>query len=220
MGQHDGRVSASLRSLLGTAVVTASVLAVSACNPLEQATTTSGCEAAVDAAADAVEIDDQVRFLDEALLQCRSVSALTTELNRHPGLIGYSAERFVSVRCARIDDPATLRAPACASVVTPTTLAPTTTLAEIVYVGETLDGRPIELRPGPEIEFVGDVPAVVQQTVDIALESGCDGLLEQRNLWFERITPTPDGDVASVYARHAQNVADYIQCDLPPLPES
>jgi hypothetical protein len=181
---------------------------------------TTGCAATVAAAADAVEIDEQKRLLDQALLQCRSVADLTRELDAHPGLIGFSAEAFAAIRCARIEDPATLRAPTCASVVSPTTTSPPTTLVDLVFVGDTLDGRRIEIRPSETTRFVGEVPEVIQQTVDIAFESGCEGLIEQRDRWFEQIGDPVNGDEASVYALHAQNVAAYVGCDVPPLPGS
>jgi hypothetical protein len=82
----------------------------------------------------------------------------------------------------------------------------------IVFVGDTLDGRQIEITPADGVEFVGDVPTVVQQTVDIAFESGCEGVIAQRDLWISRIDDTPAGDIASLYAQHAQNVANFIGC--------
>lgn len=178
----------------------------------------TGCSESVAAAADAIEIDEQKRYLDQALLQCRSVSALTTELDRHPGLIGYSPLAFVENRCSRIDDEPTRSGPTCSAVITPTTTAPPTTIVDLVFVGDTLDDRRIEIRPSATIRFVGDVPEVIQQTVDIAFESGCDGLIEQRDRWFARIGDPGNGDEASVYSRHAQNVAAYIGCEIPPLP--
>jgi tagatose-1,6-bisphosphate aldolase len=66
--------------------------------------------------------------------------------------------------------------------------------------------------------FVGDVPQVVQQTVDIAIEAGCEGVIAQRDLWAARAIDPAMGDEASVYAHHAQNVANYIGCVSPPLP--
>lgn len=204
-----------LRSLLVLAAVTAPVVGCDA--PGEE--TTTGCSASVEAAADAVELDDQKRYLDQALLQCRSVSALTVELERHPGLIGYSPEAFVANRCERIEDEATRSGPTCSAVIAPTTTAPPTTVVALVFVGETFDGRRIELRPSETIRFDGEVPEVIQQTVDIAFESGCDGLIDQRDRWYERIEDPVTGDEASVYAFHAQNVAAYIGCEVPPLPE-
>ena len=180
--------------------------------------TTTGCASTVSAAAAAIEVDHQKRLLDEALLQCRSVADLTRELDRHPGLIGFSAAAFVEARCSTIEDTATRRAPTCASVVSPSTTAPPTTLVDLVFVGETFDGRRVELRPSESIRFVDEVPEVIQQTVDIAFESGCEGLIEQRDRWFARIDASEASDEASVYAFHAQNVAAYVGCEVPPLP--
>ncbi len=165
----------------------------------------------------ATEVSEQVRLLDTALLTCRSYAALTAQLDRYPGIIGYDAATFVSLRCSRVDDDAVRTAPTCADVISPTTTAPPTTVPEIVFVGDTLDGRRIEIRPSATTRFEGDVPEIVQQTVDIAIESGCDGVIEQRDLWASRIDDPEIGDEASVYARHAQNVADYIQCDTEPI---
>jgi hypothetical protein len=176
----------------------------------------SGCSDTVDQAWRAVEVSDQVNLLDTALLTCRSYSALVDELARHPGIVGYSPETFVQLRCERTDDEAVRTGPACSTVITPTT-APPTTLVDLVFVGDTLDGRRIEIRPDATTEFVGDVPAVVQQTVDIAIESGCEGVIQQRDLWASRVTDPTIGDRASVYAQHAQNVADYIKCESVPL---
>lgn len=202
--------------LLAITAVTASTAGCTASGDDDAST---GCAATVAAAADAIELDEQKRLLDEALLQCRSVSALTVELDRHPGLIGFSPEAFVAIRCGRIDDPATRRGPTCSSVIAPTTTAPPTTVVDLVFVGDTLDDRRIEIRPSATTRFDGEVPEVIQQTVDIAFESGCDGLIEQRDRWFARIDDPATGDEASVYARHAQNVAAYIGCEVPPLPE-
>ena len=191
---------------------------LSACELPGDDDATTGCAATVSAAADAVEIDQQKRLLDEALVSCRSVADLTRELDRHPGLIGFSPAACVAIRCSRIEDPTTRRAPTCASVVAPSTTAPPTTLVDLVFVGETFDGRRVEIRPSATTRFVDEVPEVIQQTVDIAFESGCDGLIDQRDRWYARIDSSVAGDEASVYAFHAQNVAAYIQCDVPPLP--
>lgn len=189
-----------------------------ACRPPsdEEADRRTGCAAAVEEASQAVEVDEQVELLDRALLTCRSYDALAAELARHPGIIGYDIPTFVALRCTRVD-AATRRSPACATVVAPTTPVPVVTAATVVYVGDTLDGRQVEIRPSATTRFVGDVPAVVQQTVDIAIESGCEGVLAQRDLWATRVDDPVIGDEASVYAQHAQNVADYIRCDAPPI---
>jgi hypothetical protein len=163
------------------------------------------------------EPSDQVRMLDQAMIVCGSYEAFTSELRRYAGSIGYDPVTYVERRCQRVDDEVVREAPTCAAVISPTTTLPPTTVVELLFVGDTVDGRPIEIRPGPGIEFVGEVPAVIQQTVDIAFESGCEGVVAQRDLWAERIDDSPGGDIASVYAQHAQNVANFIGCDTEQL---
>ncbi len=178
----------------------------------------TSCAAAVGSASRAAEVDEQVRLLDVALVACRSYDSFVGEMGRYPGIVGFDVPTFVSVRCGRVEDELVRTSPTCATVIVPATTVPVATLPDLVFVGDTLDGRRVEIRPSATIKFVGDVPEVVQQTVDITLESGCEGLIAQRDLWAARADDPLFGDEASVYARHAQNVADYIQCDSPPLP--
>ncbi|NNE12927.1 MAG: hypothetical protein HKN41_11875 [Ilumatobacter sp.] len=203
------------RIVVATAALTAVLLG--ACDPAADRDASTGCRATVVEAADASEPEAQVRLLDRALVACGSYETFTRELARFPSVIGYDPATYVERRCNKVDDAAVREGPTCSAVVAPATTAPPTTLVELVFVGDTVDGRPIEIRPTADIQFVGDVPAVIQQTVDIAFEAGCDGVIAQRDLWASRIDGTPNGDIASVYAQHAQNVANYIQCDTPPL---
>ena len=204
------------------AVTALAILALaSACDASTDDRAATGCASLVEDASRESEPGDQVRMLDRAMLACGSYEAFTSELQRYAGSIGYDPVTYATRRCEGADDEQLRETPTCAAVITPTTTAPPTTIVELVFVGDTLDGRPIEIRPGPGIEFVGEVPAVIQQTVDIAVESGCDGVIAQRDLWAEQITESTAGDIASdiasVYARHAQNVADFIGCDSEPL---
>jgi predicted small secreted protein len=198
------------------AVVAVAAMALAACNPPGDETAT-GCAATVKDAALESEPSDQIRLLDRAMVICGSYDAFTTELRRYSGSIGYDPVTYTARRCENVDDDAVRTGPTCSVVIVPTTTAPPTTLVELLFVGDTVDGRPIEIRPGAGIEFVGEVPAIIQQTVDIALESGCEGVIAQRDLWFEQIENSSQGDVASVYAQHAQNVADFIGCDSDPI---
>lgn len=181
-------------------------------------TAPTGCSSSVAEASRAAEVDEQVRLLDMALVTCPSYAAFGAEMARYPGIIGFDVATFVASRCSRVDDPGVRNSATCTAVIAPVTTPPLATVAEVVFVGDTLDGRRIEIRPGAGTAFVGEVPAVVQQTVDIAIESGCDGVIAQRDLWAARAGDPQTGDEASVYAQHAQNVADYLQCDSPPLP--
>lgn len=204
------------RVALATLAVISTVLA--ACSQTDdEPQGRAGCADTVREASEAREVDEQVRRLDDALRICRTYESFEAELARYPSIIGYAPETFVLVRCSRVADETVQNSPSCRAVVSPTSTLPPTTVAAVVFVGDTLDGRTIEIRPSARTEFVGEVPAVVQQTVDIAVESGCAGVIEQRDLWASRVNDPVVGDEASVYAQHAQNVADYIQCDVEPI---
>ena len=197
------------------AAVAIGAVASTACEP-EEETAESGCASTVHDASLAVEVSDQVRLLDLAMVRCRSFEELNTEMAQYPGITGFDTRTFVELRCGHVTDESVLASPACLAV-TATTAVPTTSAVDVVFVGETLDGRRIEIRPDADTVFVGEVPQVVQQTVDIAIEAGCEGVLAQRDLWASRVDDPAIGDEASVYAHHAQNVADYIGCESTPI---
>lgn len=191
------------------------MLAISAC-AAPGGESATGCASTVEDASLQSEPSSQVRVLDRAMLIC-GYDAFTTALRLHSSSIGYDPVTYVERRCTTIDDEAVRTGPTCSAVIAPATIAPTTTLVELLFVGDTVDGRTLEIRPGAGIEFLGDVPAVIQQTVDIALESGCEGVIAQRDLWVSQIDDSTDGDIASVYAQHAQNVANFIECETEPI---
>ena len=204
------------RSLAILAVVALPALA--ACTPDGDADDApTGCAERVRIASRAIEPDDQVRLLDDALLACNSYDAFRSQVGRYPGIIGYDVETFLELRCVRSDDERIGTTAACRAVVAPPTTPPPSAEIELVFVGDTVDGRRIEIRPSADVPFEGDIPATVQQTVDIAVESGCPGVLEQRDIWLARIGEPDIGDIASVFARHAQNVAVYIGCEPDPI---
>lgn len=211
----------SLRAVTSAAIGLALVPVVVACTPDDEAADgPTGCSASVEAAAASIEPDQQVALLDTALVTCASYATFRREVGEYPGIIGYDFDTYLRLRCERTDDERLRQTPACDVAVGPPTTPPVVTVPELVFVGETLDGRQVEITPSNLVEFEGDVPAVVQQTVDIAVESGCDGVIEQRDLWASRANDPTIGDYASVYAQHAQNVAIYIQCETPPIPGS
>lgn len=190
------------------------------------------CDDAIAAAAEATEVADQVRGLDEALLACGSYGAYVAALSGQRGLIGYSPETFVDRRCAAVTEPALRNSPTCRTALPPTT-PPVATVPDVVYAAAMLDGRVIELRPSPAVPFAGEVPAVVQETVEIATASGCPGVLAQRDRWAGEAAATAGppsapgegltaSEIASAYAQHAIHVAVWIGCTdaqlPPPLP--
>ena len=195
----------------------AAALVISACDPADESTASARCSDTVAEAAAASEPRTQVRLLDRALETCGSYQMFTTELGDYPSIVGYDPATFVELRCNAVIDQAVREGPTCASVIVPPSTTPPTTAVELLYVGDTVDGRQVEIRPTAEIAFDGDVPAVIQQTVNIAVESGCEGVIAQRDLWAGQIDDSDAGAIASVYAQHAQNVADFIQCDTEPL---
>lgn len=196
-----------------TIATLALLLTVCACSPDDGQETTTGCAATVRDASFATEVAEQVALLDDALVRCGSLGELAAEMGRYPGIIGYEIDTFVELRCTKSTDDAVRRSPSCTALVAPPSTPPPTA-TELVFVGETLDGRRVEIRPDADTQFAGDVPATVQQTVDIAVEAGCEGVLAQRDLWAQQAAQlTGDAaDEASVYAQHAQRVADYIGC--------
>jgi hypothetical protein len=203
-------------SWIAPVVVVAFVSIAGGCTPDDDEAATTGCASTVRDASLAVEVDDQLRLLDQALVRCRSLQELTGEMGRYPGITGYDVATFVQLRCAKVSDESVRSSPACASVSATTSIAAVAP-AEVVFVGDTLDGRRIEIRPDADTPFVGQVPQSVQQTVDIAVEAGCAGVLAQRDMWASRIDDPVTGDEASVYAHHAQNVANYIGCESTPI---
>jgi hypothetical protein len=212
------------RSLIAAALAAVALVALAgACSDTEQAGSQAGCDEVVAEAAAAIETDEQLGLLDAGLLACGSYDAYRNALAANPGVIGYSPETYIELRCQHLTDPALRASPTCMTAHPPTT-PPAATAPDIVYAAATLDGRIIELRPSDAVPFVGDVPAVVQETVDIASRDGCPGVLAQRDEWAGRAgapaappgSAAPDAlsatDIASVYAQHAVNVAAWIGC--------
>jgi hypothetical protein len=196
------------------AVTVAIGLSVStaACAPSDDADEAS-CSELVSAAARAVEPAEELRLLDEGLMVCGSYEAFAAELDQHPGALGYSVEAFIERRCKVTTDTEVRQSPTCLTAHPPTT-PPSTTIVELVFVGTTVDGRLVEMRPTPEMPFIDDVPAEIQRTVDIALSEGCDGLRAQRDRWIAAVDGSASSDAASVFAQHAQNVATFTGCDI------
>ena len=201
------------QSWLGAAAIAVGLnLASAACSPNDESAESS-CRELVSDAARAVEPAEELRLLDEGLTRCGSYEAFATELERYPGALGYSVEAFIERRCT-VNTLAELReSPTCLTANPPTT-PPSTTIVELVFVGTTVDGRLVEMRPTPAMPFIDDVPAEIQRTVDIVLADGCDGLRAQRDRWIAAVDGSASSDAASVFAQHAQNVATFTGCDI------
>ncbi len=187
--------------------------AVVGCVDDEPATTASGdaCRSAVDDAADAAEIPEQIAMLDTALVVCRSYDAFAAELAERPQIIGYDALTFVTRRCLSAGD--TVRSSTiCTTTVTTTASTTAPTEPPISYVGRTLDGRDVTIVPDADTQFIDGTPAPIVQIVDIANEDGCEGVEQEQERWTALADDPLVGDEASVYAQHAINVASFIGC--------
>lgn len=198
--------------LLPALALALGIFALGCADEEPEVTASDPCSAAMARAAGAVEVDDQITLLDKALVVCRSVSAFDAQLSRYPSIIGYDVSTFVENRCTTVDDSDVSRSMICSSfVTTTTTLSPV--VPDVVYVGQALDGRQIEIRPSDLIPFTEGRPAAVVQIVDIATEDGCEGAESEFDRWRQR-TDDPDiGDEASVFAQHALNVMQYFGCE-------
>lgn len=189
------------------------------CSQDEEPEAATGCAATVREASLATEVDEQITLLDLALARCISVGALVGEMARYPGIVGYSPATFVELRCGTATDDTVRTSAVCTSYAAPaTTVLPVS--PDVVYVAETLDGRRIEIVPDADTPFVDGRPEPMQRTVDIAVESGCQGVIAERDRWIALIGDPTVGDEASAYARHAENVASYIRCVFEPLSAS
>lgn len=193
-------------------VVVATVAAACSQDP-EDARPSDPCRDFIDRAGAAAEISEQVELLDSALVVCNSVEAFAVNAQRHPTLFGVDVATYLSTRCATVDDDGIQGSRVCTSdAVTTTTMAPVAP-PEVVYLGTTLDGREVEIRPRAGRPFDDDgVPAIISAMADIAIAEGCDGLEAEFERWNNRIEDPLIGDEASVFAQHAQNVLAFIDC--------
>lgn len=200
-------------------VVAVVALAGVGCEAEEAEEPRSGCAGLVADAVAAVETEDQVRLLDAALTVCPSYDGFAAQLIAAPGLIGFDTRTFVTMRCNVRTPVERARTAACDMIPAPsTTMQVRTTEPELVFVGVTLDGRRIEIRPSDDIDFVGERPSAVKLNADIAVEAGCEGVLEQRSVWTiqasDQTLSDEERDIASAFARHAWVVAAFTGCEV------
>jgi hypothetical protein len=209
------RRSGSVGALVGLAALV--VVALTAgCGEDEAATAARDtCQSVVQEAARESELRRQVELLDNAIAICSGVAALDVELQRHRGLVGFDTDTFVAGRCARTSSAATQSSPICATALAPVEAAAEAEDTVETYVGQTLDGRTVEITD-EQVPFAEGKPQPIVQLVDIAAEDGCDALLQERARWQTLVVDPLVGDQASVYAQHADNVAAFIGCTSPP----
>jgi hypothetical protein len=193
--------------------------------------TADPCARRIAAAADAVEIDDQVLLLDESMYLCRSVGDFVGAVAEHPGIMAVEPVVFLARRCARSDIAAVRESPICddpavAALLETDSADPSSGVAaadvDPVYLGETLDGRTVEIVPDADTPFIDGRPQVIVRMVDLAFSDGCDGLVDELEYWTARREDDEVGDEASVYARHAVSLMEFIDCEVAtdPTPDS
>lgn len=210
-------------TLLGTVVIAVGLLTGCAADSAEPVTA-DPCVRRISEAAEAIDIDDQVRVLDEAMYVCRTLDEFAAGVAEHPGIMAVEPVVFLARRCVRSEIAAVRESPICDTEAVNALIAPDTAgttgtatadvAAEPVYLGETLDGRTVEIVPDADTPFVDGRPQVIVRMVDLAFSDGCDGLLDEREYWTGRAADPDVGDEASVYARHAISLMEFIDCDM------
>ena len=172
------------------------------------------CERRVADAADAIEPDDQVALMDEAIFLCDDLTGIVTAVAEHPGLLGVDTVTFLGRRCARTEQAAVATSPVCTD---PLVRAATTGPADdgegpVGYLGLALDDTEVLIVPDADTPFIDGRPQAISAIVDLAVIEGCAALLAERNRWSARVGDDEAGQEASVYARHADDLAAYLGC--------
>ncbi len=175
------------------------------------------CRDALDRAAVAREIPQQIALLDSALVICRDVDAFSEGLRLHPGAIAVAPATFIQRRCEDPPDATVARSLICQSVVPPVDTAPGDNAVK-VYVGRTLDGRSVELR-SDQVRFTDGRPAGIVEVVNVSTRQGCEGLAALYAQWIPMVGLEDRGDELSVYAQHTVNLMQSLGCDPPRDPD-
>lgn len=175
------------------------------------------CRDALDRAAVAREIPQQIALLDSALVICRDVDAFSEGLRLHPGAIAVTPATFIQRRCEDPPDATVARSLICQSVVPPVDTAPGDNAVK-VYVGRTLDGRSVELR-SDQVRFTDGRPAGIVEVVNVSTRQGCEGLAALYAQWIPMVGLEDRGDELSVYAQHTVNLMQSLGCDPPRNPD-
>jgi hypothetical protein len=174
------------------------------------------CRDALDRAALAREVTQQISLLDAALVICRDVDAFAEGLRLHPGVISVAPATFIQRRCESPPDQRVGRSSICQSVVPPTSDLPNADAAQ-VYIGRTLDGRSVELR-SDQVRFTDGRPSGIIEVVEVSTRAGCQGLSGLYAKWIPLVSLEDRGDELSVYAQHTLNVMRSLGCESPSIP--
>jgi hypothetical protein len=204
----------SQRAIVFFSAVLAAALTLGACAQEQGAVIRPDpCRDAIDRAAVAREIPQQIALFDSALVICRDVEAFTDGLRLHPGAIAVAPATFIQRRCENPPDATVARSLICQSVVPTVTSTPGDNDVQ-VYIGRTLDGRSVELR-SDQVRFTDGRPAGIIEVVDVSTRQGCEGLVGLYNQWIPMVGLEDRGDELSVYAQHAVNLMQSLGCDPP-----
>lgn len=193
------------------AAMSISTVGLASCASEPQAETVT-CHDIVREAAFEIDVEDEIRGLDDAILQCGSYDEFYAEMTSYDRIVGYSVDEFIERRCR--DESDRLGDSGVCTVAVPPTTAPELS-KDLSYSGETLDGEVITVTPA-EVPFDGELPATIAKTVKAA-EQGCVNVLGARNDYAFYANDTREGKIYSMYAQHAQNVADFLGCISEPL---
>ena len=205
--------------MIGVAAVALSTVACG--TPAAEPVETDPCIRRVALAAGSIDIDEQVNLLDEAISICSDLNAFATALDAHPGTIGVKPAVFAARRCTRSELAAVATAPICddAAVVllsgaeSGSILDTDASAMPNSYVGTNLDGEQVSIEPDADTEFVDDRPLAISRMVDLAFSDGCAGLRDEHAYWLGLVSDPGIGGEASVYARHALDLLDFIGCE-------
>ena len=187
--------------------------------PAAEPVDTDPCARRVTLAASAIDIDDQVAALDEALTVCRDLDAFRIEVDQHPGTLGVEPAVFAARRCSRSELPGIATAPICDDpAVGLLTGATTATAVEesteaLSFVGRNLNGDDVTIVADADTPFVDGRPEAIVMMVDTAFTDGCTGLDDEIDYWSALIDDPGIGPEASVYAQHALDLRNFIGCD-------
>ena len=172
------------------------------------------CERRVADAADAIEPVEQVALLDEAIFLCDGLSTMVAAIEDHPGLLGVDSVSFLGRRCSRTDQAAVATSPVCTDPLVRSASSEPTDNAdgEVGYLGLARDGSEVLIMPSTDVTFIDGRPRAISAMVDIAVVEGCAALLSERDRWAALIDDTVEGQQASVFARHGDDLAAYLGC--------
>jgi hypothetical protein len=187
---------------------------ISACSAAPAVTVRADpCRDALDRAALAREVSQQITLLDSALVICRDVDAFADGLRLHQGAIAVAPATFIQRRCENPPDQRVGLSSICQTVAPPSSDLPSADGIQ-VYIGRTLDGRSVELR-SDQVRFTDGRPSGIIEVVEVSTREGCGGLSALYAQWIPLVSLEDRGDELSVYAQHTLNVMRSLGCEAP-----